>query len=194
MHKITLRLKLKPIEKTSDGDVTMKILKMRNSGNMRGLLDLASEFPENTIMAEIGSYAGESTLLFFKSGKVKQLFAIDPWKGGYNYATSPEVSDFVLVENAFDERIKGMNVVKLKMTMQEALELLPELDVIYIDGNHAYEYVVSDIKLSLQKIKKSGIICGHDYNDVSAGVVCAVNEMFGKPDKIFSDSSWMVKL
>ena len=172
----------------------MKILQLRNDKNTQGLLDLAREFPENTIMAEIGSYAGESIELFFKFGKVKQIFAIDPWQGGYNYATSPAVSDFVLVEDAFDEKIKGKNVVKLKMTMKEAFDLLPELDVIYIDANHAYDYVLEDIKLSLQKIKKGGIISGHDYNSVAPGVVQAVNEMFGKPDKIFSDTSWMVKI
>ena len=172
----------------------MRILQMRTSGNTQGLLDLAKEFPENTIMAEIGSYAGESTELFFKSGKVKQIFAIDPWKGGYNHATSPEVSDFALVEADFDERIKGKNVIKLKMTMKEAIDLLPELDVIYIDGNHTYVCVLEDIKLSLQKIKEGGIICGHDYNSLDVGVVQAVNGMFGKPDKIFSDSSWMVKI
>lgn len=174
-----------------------KILQMRTKSNSQGLLDLASEFPENTIMAEIGSYAGESIELFFKSGRVKQIFAIDPWKGNYNYATSPQISDFVLVENAFDERIKNKNVVKLKMTMKEALDsdLLPELDVVYIDGNHEYNCVLEDIKLSLQKIKSGGIICGHDYAYRGhPDVERAVNTVFEKPDRIFSDHSWMVKI
>lgn len=171
----------------------MKILQMRNVLNSQGLLDLAKEFPENTIIAEIGSYAGESIELFFKSGRVKQVFAIDPWKGNYNYATSPQVSDFVLVENAFDERIKNKNVIKLKMAMKEAFDLLPELDVVYIDGNHAYNCVLEDIRLSLQKIKNGGIICGHDYNYQNPGVIQAVNEIFKRPDKVFSDYSWMVK-
>jgi len=170
----------------------MKILQMRGVTNTQGLLDLAAEFPENTVMAEIGSYAGESTVLFFKSGRVKQIFAIDPWQGGYNYATSPEVSDFSFVEKTFDERVKGKNVVKLKMTMKEAFDLLPELDVIYIDGNHMYAYVLEDIRLSLRKIKKGGIICGHDYN--LTDIAQAVSEVFGKPDKTFSDASWMIRV
>ena len=167
---------------------------MRTDGNTQGLLDLIKEFPEDTVMSEIGCYAGESTELFLKSGRVKQLYAIDPWEGGYNYATSPEVSDFILVEKVFDKRVKGKNVVKLKMTMKEAFDLLPELDVIYIDGNHTYDCVLEDINLSLRKIKKGGIICGHDYNSKDIGVIQAVNEVFGKPDKIFSDTSWMVKV
>jgi len=174
--------------------ILMKILMMRDNSNTQGLLDLIKMFPENTTMAEIGCYAGESMEIFFNSGKIKQLFAIDPWMGGYNHATSPEVSDFNLVEHTFDNRAVNKNIVKLKMTMKEALDLLPELDVIYIDGNHTYDCVLEDIKLSLQKIKDGGIICGHDYNSLDVDVVQAVNKVFGKPDKIFSDSSWMVKI
>ena len=34
----------------------------------------------------------------------------------------------------------------------------------------------------------------YDYCEESPGVIKAVNEMFGKPDKVFSDASWIVKL
>jgi hypothetical protein len=172
----------------------MKVMQMRNSSNSQGILDLTQEFPNNTVMAEIGSYAGESTELFFKSGRVIQLYASDPWQEGYDDTVSAPNTDFMLVENAFDIRMKNKNVIKLKMTMKEAFNLLPELDVVYIDGNHAYEYVLSDIQLSLKKIKNGGIICGHDYNKTDAGVMQAVNEIFGKPNKVFSDTSWMVKI
>ena len=172
----------------------MKIIQMRNISNTQGLLDLALEFPKDTIMAEIGSYAGESTELFLSSGRVKQIFAIDPWRGGYDPEEAAEVSDFALVEAAFEERMKGKNVVKLKMTMGEAFDLLPELDVVYIDGNHTYACILEDIRLSLQKVKSGGIVCGHDYDDKGNDVIRAVNEVFGKPDKIFSDASWMVKI
>jgi hypothetical protein len=37
-------------------------------------------------------------------------------------------------------------------------------DIIYIDGDHSYEGVLRDLKLSYNKVKKNGIICGHDYN------------------------------
>jgi hypothetical protein len=167
---------------------------MRNKGNENGILELAQEFSNNIVMAEIGCYAGESTVLFFKSGKIKQLYAIDPWKSGYDKNLPASQSDFALVEKLFDDRVKGINVIKLKMTMEEAFNLLPELDAIYIDGDHRYDFVLKDIELSLKKIKISGIICGHDYNKIDFGVMQAVNKIFGKPDKIFSDTSWMVRV
>ena len=37
------------------------------------------------------------------------------------------------------------------------------LDFVYIDANHAYEYVVQDINLWYPKVKSGGYLCGHDY-------------------------------
>jgi hypothetical protein len=44
----------------------------------------------------------------------------------------------------------------------------------------------------LPKIKQGGIIAGHDYLEACfMGVVNAVNETFGKPDKTYKDTSWL---
>lgn len=170
-------------------------LQMRGKEYLKtGLLDLCREFPENTIMAEIGSYAGDGTVLFFESGKVQKLYAIDPWEEGYNDTDEASDSDFTLVEKAFNKNVKNLKVEKLKGTLKSEFSKLPKLDVIYIDGNHDYEYVLSDIKLALKKIKPGGIICGHDYHYYGGDVPKVVNEIFGKPDKIFNDTSWMIKV
>ena len=82
------------------------------------------------------------------------------------------------------------------MTFEEAFDKLPELDFIYIDSDHQYEFVLSDIKLSKLKVKSGGIIAGHDYNEMDwTGVVKAVNESFDKNRlTIFKDSSWLIKM
>jgi len=98
------------------------------------------------------------------------------------------------VEEEFDFRMNNKNVVKLKMNINGALGLLPELDFVYIDANHNYEFVINDIRLALTKIKKGGIISGHDYHTDTLGVIKAVDEVFGKPDIIFNDSSWLVNI
>jgi predicted O-methyltransferase YrrM len=64
-------------------------------------------------------------------------------------------------------------------------------DFVYIDGIHQYENVLSDIKNYLPKIKKGGVIGGHDYVSNWPGVQLAVNEIFGAPDKTFKDGSWI---
>jgi hypothetical protein len=48
---------------------------------------------------------------------------------------------------------------------------------VYIDANHTHEEVKKDIQAWLPKIKKGGIISGHDYGGWE-GVTQAVNEAF----------------
>lgn len=64
-----------------------------------------------------------------------------------------------------------------------AANMFPDksVDFVFIDACHEYEYVYADIKSWLPKVKKGGILSGHDYHpDGSPGVVKAVDEIFGK--------------
>lgn len=171
-------------------------------GDNNGLLKLIQDLPNDIIMAEVGCYAGESTLMFLKSGKVKTLYAIDPWlnklkgeiKGTKEFIDRVNCmyANIKLAEDSFDVRIAPFpNVIKLKMTFSEAFESLPELDFIYIDGDHRYEAIINDLQLAKELVKE-GIIAGHDYTKESPGVVKAVNESFDKVDKLYPDSSWLV--
>lgn len=47
-----------------------------------------------------------------------------------------------------------------------ASQLPDDLDFVYIDGNHNYEYVKKDINIYYKKILPGGIISGHDYPDI----------------------------
>lgn len=51
-------------------------------------------------------------------------------------------------------------------------------DYVYIDSDHSYEATSKDIELWWPKVKKGGILAGHDYNSRNKlyGVVEAVNE------------------
>ena len=68
------------------------------------------------------------------------------------------------------------------------------LDFVFIDGNHWYDYVKKDIEAWLPKIKKGGMISGHDYEE--NGVSTAVRETFGNLAKAFkeSPSCWYVHI
>jgi hypothetical protein len=41
------------------------------------------------------------------------------------------------------------------------------LDFVYIDANHAYDFVKQDIELWYPKVKKGGYLWGHDYIDLN---------------------------
>lgn len=152
--------------------------------------DFGLELPDNCRMAELGCYAGESALLWLSSGKVKSLLCVDLWSG----------ADSSTVEPVFDRLLAAWMrsgvVKKVKSATVEAAKAVPDgsLDFVYIDADHSYEGCKADIETWLPKIAPGGVIGGHDYCDVWPGVMRAVNESFGKPEKTFADGSWLVLL
>lgn len=52
----------------------------------------------------------------------------------------------------------------LKTSMQAVKDFRDEsIDFVYIDGNHGFKYVTEDIYEWSKKVRKGGIISGHDY-------------------------------
>jgi predicted O-methyltransferase YrrM len=171
-----------------------------NINYVDGLNDLISFLPNGITMIEIGCYAGESTKLFLDSGKIKRLIAVDPYIDNYDqFDTHALLFTMDDVYKVFTMRIlqNYENVTLLKSTSDAVitqLDIKEKVDFVYIDGNHQYIPTKLDILNFIPLIKKGGIIAGHDYNDAWASVKRAVNEIFGKPDRVFKDDSWMVQL
>ena len=166
-----------------------------------GLKALCGILPDNTVMVEIGSHQGESARIFLESGKVQQITCVDPlsdqwapdivastaWAGN-DWEKCKEMIEAVLAPypgSTLDRRPSA--VVAINWPVQS-------LDFVYIDGLHTYESVVNDITVWLPKLKKGAIIGGHDYSAGFPGVNQAVNEIFGGPDQVFADSSWIKRV
>lgn len=189
---------------------------MRDTTLYKGLDDLISYInnhspTEGMHMIEIGSYLGDSTLVFSKH--FSDVLAIDPFLDDYdpnddacNYAP------FDKVYNEFINRTKDIpNIFLIRKTSDDTVEAIKNaaksidprnleeenlraFDFIYIDGMHTYEQVKKDIQNYLPFIKKGGFIGGHDYADNKQQVIDAVNEQLGTPDATFQDTSWIKKV
>lgn len=171
---------------------------MRDQVSTEGLLNLIKELGDNSnkTMIEIGSFVGESTVLFAQS--FKKVIAIDPFLAGYDPKDPTSyLFEFKNVYETYLERTGDhQNIQTIVCTSNDALDQLRglEFDFVYIDGLHTYEGVKTDITNYLPLVKKGGVIGGHDYtNQIPhlVGVYKAVNEMFGTPDKVFKDNSWI---
>jgi len=95
---------------------------------------------------EVGSLHGESAKVLGKYGKVT---CVDLWEFG---------------TEEFKKNTAGLDI---EMIQGSSLDILAELppesfDLIYIDGNHTYDYVVEDIRNSKTLIRSGGYICGDD--------------------------------
>jgi hypothetical protein len=147
--------------------------------------ELLDFFPKNSIGAEIGIFKGEFSKLILKKIQPALFYMIDPWEG-----------------NIVSGDKNGNNVISIQGELHYASHILPEfgflpntkilrhysdiinifpdeyLDWIYIDAEHSYFNVKNDLYNSFSKVKKGGIISGHDYNnDMFPGVVRAVTEL-----------------
>ena len=160
-----------------------------------GLFELILNLPRTKYqrMIEIGSYMGESTMLFASSQIFTEIHTIDPHHGeeefnelfGYDW-------DFIKREFKTNTRFFD-NIIHHEDYSYNVVNNFKDndYDFIYIDGSHTYESVKRDLELYLPKLKKGGIIGGHDYSQIWPGVIEAVNEVVGNPDKNFIDDSWI---
>lgn len=55
-----------------------------------------------------------------------------------------------------------------------------QIDFVFVDGSHAYDYVVSDSKKALSLLRPGGVIVWHDYAPCWPGSVRALNELSRK--------------
>jgi len=165
---------------------------MRDATGTEGLLDLIKELGDNSekTMIEIGSFVGESTVLFARS--FKKVIAIDPFLADYDPADPTSyLFEFKNVYQTYLDRTGDhQNIDTIVSTSDAAVDFLKGLkyDFVYIDGLHTYDGVKTDIINYLPLVKDGGVIGGHDYtNQIPhlVGVYDAVNEMFGAPDKVF---------
>ena len=60
----------------------------------------------------------------------------------------------------------GERAVIVRKKSDDALLDVPKtVDFVYIDGNHAFNYVILDILYWSPKVRSGGIIACHDYHD-----------------------------
>lgn len=174
---------------------------MRDKTGTIGLNNLIKELGDvsDKTMIEIGSFIGESTVIFAEH--FKHVIAIDSFVPDYDSNDPTSNFNFDEVFDEFQNRIKEKKdkITVYKMYSCDAVVSLKDdtYDFVYIDGLHTYEGVKDDINNYLPLVKKGGYIGGHDYGTSHKhllGVTKAVDEAFGKPDKVFEDNSWIKKI
>lgn len=122
--------------------------------------------------AEIGVSWGQNIVDYCEAGL--EIYGIDPWDP---HTDEDEFRTIISIDGRYGRSQDGVytlakertdaysNCHLMKMTSMEALKYFDDrsLDFVYIDGNHSFGYVAMDLMKWCRKVKKGGVIAGHDY-------------------------------
>jgi SAM-dependent methyltransferase len=113
---------------------------------------------------EIGVAQGEFSEKLAQVGL--QVYAVDPWRIYDDYTDAQGQKRMDSLHDTTQKRLSPYkNCTIIRKTSVEAAEDFEDdsLDFVYIDGNHHFRYVAEDLCIWYKKVRKGGIICGHDY-------------------------------
>ena len=159
-------------------------------------LDIAKSISPGGVFVEIGTWEGGFSLELLKQTNCRKLYCVDPYKH-FDEGEYPDGMN-LLTQAQFDKKYEdtkrlfstfGDRVEFLRMESAEASKLFGDesIDFVYIDGNHDYKYVLSDIINWYPKIKKSGgWLCGDDIYSQDL----AEHDADGNVTRIWSSHCW----
>jgi predicted O-methyltransferase YrrM len=167
-------------------------------------LYLLENTPENGVFVELGTWKGKSTTFLvtemINRGRNVNFYAVDLFETGDGIKDEKEINAYGKHFSILDEyknntkHISSYYNTIISDSSKAASSFEDEsVDVIFIDAGHTYDSVKSDILSWLPKIKKGGIISGHDYRESwKDDVIKAVQEILGEPDFV-ENSCWFKK-
>lgn len=171
-------------------DAKLKIIREYVKENSYGFVDdahyvmwreLVKEMPPSFTFLEIGVFKGQIlnliTFLSKKYNKNASIYGVSPLSDkGDKYSIYDKVDYVQLIKNLFykfslpfdldKQIIRGLST---ENSIKDEIRKIGPIDLIYIDGGHDYDTVVSDIFLAKEITRKNGIIIFDDasyYKDL----------------------------
>lgn len=170
----------------------------QDAADYRALYSMLSDGAKT---AEVGCFRGRSIVSIGEIIKEKniELYAIDPFESvsnptyeehGVQSKKEGMLRDFT--RNIQNNSLRPNVRVVPMLSISAALAMIArELELVFLDGDHSYEAVKSDIEAWGPLLKEGGILCGHDWDEKGAswpGVHKAVVELLGWPS--FREHIW----
>lgn len=176
--------------------------KNKMSAHHSSVVKLLSRMKGDLEVAEVGVWRGLMTRNVLNAvGNIRMYHCVDCWERYEDHdailkkGSKFDIPSYDIIFKDFKNNVKDFEakINILRMYSEEAAKYIEDesLDLVFIDSNHAYEYAKQDISLWSPKIKKGGVISGHDYGITRFGVTDAVDEVFDKIN-ILPGSVWWV--
>lgn len=144
-------------------------------------------------MFEFGTCTGKTAYLWARNqpagGRVTTLTLAPSQLGDYQRAAGDDTfaTDSARAESAFTRFVYTGTAEESRITQlygdSKRFDESPYLDgcdVVFVDGSHAYSYVVSDSAKAIRMVRPGGVVLWHDYRNTMPGVFRALNELAGR--------------
>jgi len=141
---------------------------------------LAKYFAEQgfKIGAEVGVERGYYSKSLLDANPGLKLYCVDAWKAYKGYR---DHTNQAKLERYYHETLEllepyGLNVKVLRGWSLDMAEQIPDgsLDFAYLDANHDFRHLIDDVDTWSKKVRKGGIVAGHDYNRHRRSIECQV--------------------
>jgi predicted O-methyltransferase YrrM len=147
--------------------------------------EMAEKIPENGIAIEVGVFMGASIIHLTKKLNLRNkeaiVVAVDTFQGSPNEPNQQNIINEhggnlynTFLHNIEKAGVRDNILIVPKESTEAAQHFYDGIaDFIFIDASHDYESVKNDITAWLPKLRRGGIISGHDYDfpDVQKAVL-----------------------
>jgi len=135
------------------------------------LFSLAKNADKKGVIVEIGSYKGGSTVILGLGSKLSnniKVYAIDPHihrKEKWGKENVPLSTLDTFKKNVKEARLEDLIVPIVKTSKEASISWKKPISLLWIDGNHEYDFVKMDFILWEKHLINGGLIALHDTNN-----------------------------
>lgn len=155
-----------------------------------------NQIPVRSIV-ELGTWKGSTAKILRGLFPEAHLYLIDSWAPSSEYLekggpTSLQAEDYETCYkqvSKFFEQDPQVSVIR-KTSVEGIKDVPNEVDLVFIDADHSYESVKQDIGIWGKKVRKGGLLSGHDFSPDFPGVMKAVEEVYQGKYLVGLDTVW----
>lgn len=149
----------------------------RNRSHQPYITELINTFTPNGTGVEIGVNEGQLSFYLLQNTNIQHLYLIDTWQTWKGWASQETLENrYKFCNEDLPKMFSGRVTTIRKASAESYKDVDNDLDFIFIDGNHNYDYVKQDLELWVPKVKSGGLVAGHDWSHNYVGVIEAVIE------------------
>lgn len=118
--------------------------------------------------AEIGVHEGHYSAVLLDANPNLQLLSVDPWHPYPAYRSHASRKRYYWYRVRAKRRLDPYpgSTVRRAMSLDAVRDVpLGSLDFVYLDGNHAFDFIMRDLIEWSTRVRSRGIVSGHDYAD-----------------------------